>query len=56
MVVGVLHVFKGRLYAIDLNYTTLTSHSEWSFVVAGPGALDGLSKCFESLWRIFTGR
>ena len=41
--------FLAFQYAIDLNYTTLTSHSEWSFVVAGPGALDGLSKCFESL-------
>ena len=25
------------------------NHSEQDFVVAGPGALDGLSKCFESL-------
>ena len=41
--------FLAFQYAIDLNYTTLTSHSERSFVVAGPGALDGLSKCFESL-------
>ena len=40
--------FLAFQYAIDLNYTTLTSHSERSFVVAGPGALDGLSKCFES--------
>ena len=41
--------FLAFQYAIDLNYTTLMSHSEWSFVVAGPGALDGLSKCFNSL-------
>ena len=41
--------FLAFQYAIDLNYTTLMSHSEWSFVVAGPGALDGLSKCFDSL-------
>ena len=41
--------FLAFQYAIDLNYTNLMSHSEWSFVVAGPGALDGLSKCFESL-------
>ena len=40
--------FLAFQYAIDLNYTTLTSHSERSFVVAGPGALDGLSKCFDS--------
>ena len=41
--------FLAFQYAIDLNYTTLMSHSEHEFVVAGPGALDGLAKCFESL-------
>ena len=41
--------FLAFQYAIDLNYTTLMSHPEHSFVVAGPGALDGLAKCFESL-------
>ena len=41
--------FLAFQYAIDLNYTTLTSHTEQDFVVAGPGALDGLAKCFESL-------
>ncbi len=41
--------FLAFQYAIDLNYTTLMSHSERSFVVPGPGALDGLSKCFDSL-------
>ena len=41
--------FLAFQYAIDLNYTTLMNHSEGSFVVAGPGALDGLSKCFDSL-------
>ena len=41
--------FLAFQYAIDLNYTTLMNHSEQDFVVAGPGALDGLSKCFESL-------
>ena len=41
--------FLAFQYAIDLNYTTLMSHDEASFVVAGPGTLDGLSKCFESL-------
>ncbi len=30
----------------DLNYSPLTSFSEMEFVVAGPGALDGISKCF----------
>ena len=41
--------FLAFQYAIDLNYTRLMSHSEHDFVVAGPGALDGLAKCFESL-------
>ena len=41
--------FLAFQYVIDLNYSTLMNHSENGFVVAGPGALDGLSKCFESL-------
>ena len=41
--------FLAFQYVIDLNYSTLLNHSEQKFVVAGPGALDGLSKCFESL-------
>lgn len=41
--------FLAFQYAIDLNYSPLTDHSETDFVVAGPGALDGLAKCFESL-------
>ena len=41
--------FLAFQYAIDLNYTPLTSHPENDFVVAGPGALDGLAKCFDSL-------
>lgn len=34
--------------AIDLNYSSLLNFDESSFVVAGPGALDGLSKCFSA--------
>ena len=41
--------FLAVQYARALNYTTLMNHSERDFVVAGPGALDGLSKCLESL-------
>lgn len=41
--------FLAFQYAIDLNYTYLISHSEQDFVVPGPGALDGLAKCFRSL-------
>jgi hypothetical protein len=31
---------------IDLNYSTLLAFSEMDFVVAGPGARDGIRKCF----------
>ena len=41
--------FLALQYAIDLNYTALMSHSENDFVVAGPGARDGLWKCFDSI-------
>ena len=44
--------FLAFQYAIDLNYTKLMSHPENDFVVAGPGALDGLAKCFESLGEL----
>lgn len=40
--------FLAFQYAIDLNYSELLDHDEASFVVAGPGALDGISKCFTS--------
>lgn len=38
--------FLAYQYATDLNYTPLTSFGEDEFVMAGPGALDGISKCF----------
>ena len=38
--------FLAFQYTIDLNYSTLLDFSESEFVVAGPGALDGISKCF----------
>ena len=41
--------FLAFQYAIDLNYTPLMSHSETDFVAAGPGARDGLWKCFDSI-------
>lgn len=41
--------FLAFQYAIDLNYSTLLDHDEASFVVAGPGALDGISKCFTNV-------
>lgn len=41
--------FLAFQYAIDLNYSTLLDFDEDEFVVAGPGALDGISKCFRDV-------
>lgn len=41
--------FLAFQYAIDLNYSTLLEFDEDEFVVAGPGALDGISKCFREV-------
>jgi 5-hmdU DNA kinase, helical domain len=38
--------FLAYQYATDLNYSRLTDFREDEFVVAGPGALDGIAKCF----------
>lgn len=38
--------FLGFQLTIDLNYATLFDFDENDFVVAGPGALSGLAKCF----------
>jgi hypothetical protein len=38
--------FLAFQYAIDMNYTDLLDFSEADFVVPGPGALDGIRKCF----------
>lgn len=40
--------FLAFQYAIDLNYSNLLSFAEDEFVVAGPGALDGIAKCFDN--------
>ena len=39
--------FLAFQYAIDLNYSAMLDFGEDGFVVAGPGALDGIAKCFE---------
>lgn len=39
--------FLAFQYTIDLNYSSLLDFDEEDFVVAGPGALDGIAKCFE---------
>lgn len=41
--------FLAYQYAIDINYGTLTNFTEMEFVIPGPGAKDGIHKCFESL-------
>jgi thymidylate kinase len=38
--------FLAYQYAIDLNYTEVVDFSESDFVVAGPGALSGIRRCF----------
>ncbi len=38
--------FLGYQFAIDLNYSTVLDHAEAEYVVAGPGARDGIRKCF----------
>ncbi|RED11764.1 nucleotide kinase domain-containing protein [Parasphingopyxis lamellibrachiae] len=40
--------FLAYQFVTDINYSTLTSFSEMEFVKAGPGALDGIAKCFKS--------
>ncbi|MBD3343353.1 MAG: hypothetical protein GF353_29925 [Candidatus Lokiarchaeota archaeon] len=41
--------FLAYQYAIDINYSELTNFSENDFVVPGPGAQNGISKCFSDL-------
>lgn len=41
--------FLAYQYATDINYSTLTNFNEMEFVKAGPGAKDGITKCFKDL-------
>jgi len=41
--------FLAYQYATDINYSSLTDFSEMDFVKAGPGAIDGIKKCFTSV-------
>lgn len=41
--------FLAYQYVTDLNYSTASNFGENEFVVAGPGARDGIRKCFETL-------
>jgi hypothetical protein len=40
--------FLAFQYTIDLNYSRLLNFNESEFVIAGPGARDGISKCFSN--------
>ena len=44
--------FPAYQFIIDINYSTITNYSEREFVVAGPCALDGISKCFVGSKRV----
>jgi hypothetical protein len=39
--------FLAYQFALDLGYSPLLGDGEMTFVVPGPGALDGIAKCFE---------
>lgn len=41
--------FLAYQYVTDLNYSSLLAFSEREFVVPGPGARDGIRKCFSTL-------
>lgn len=41
--------FLAYQYIIDLNYSWLFNFSEMDFVIAGPGAVDGIRKCFSHM-------
>lgn len=41
--------FLAYQYVTDLNYSNITNFSEMEFVVPGPGARDGIRKCFPDL-------
>jgi hypothetical protein len=44
--------FLAFQYTIDLNYSCMLDFEESEFVVAGPGAIDGISKCFADTDRL----
>lgn len=41
--------FLAYQFITDINYSEITNFDEMSFVVPGPGALDGIRKCFTDL-------
>lgn len=41
-----LGAFLAFQFAIDINYSALCDYSEMSYIIAGPGAKNGIQKCF----------
>ena len=41
--------FLAYQFVTDINYSDITNFSEMSYVMPGPGALNGIKKCFTSL-------
>jgi len=41
--------FLAYQFITDVNYSEITNFSEMEFVIPGPGALDGIRKCFSDL-------
>jgi NTP pyrophosphatase (non-canonical NTP hydrolase) len=41
--------FLAYQYVIDINYSTITNFTEMEFVIPGPGAIEGIRKCFADL-------
>ena len=41
--------FLAYQFITDINYSEVTNFSEMEFVMPGPGALDGIGKCFSNL-------
>lgn len=46
--------FLAMQYAIDLAYSEYTEAQESDFIVAGPGALRGIKKCFQDIYKYTT--
>src|ERR1700719_107297 len=44
--------FLAYQFITDINYSTLTDFSEMEFTIPGPGARDGIHKCFESIGEL----
>jgi hypothetical protein len=47
--------FLAYQYATDINYSTVTNFDEMAFTAPGPGARDGIRKCFSELGGLNEG-